>query len=227
MRRPLLRLWPATSVLAAVVTLGCQHARHSCPTCSAPAACVAAAPEAAAAPGVSSYAPTFAAPPLKEVPAVVVGLAARGEPTLSTAGEVPPVPDSIQPPAPEPEPPPAVLPTAHLAAAGPAVRPALEAPVARRTFTDITADPRFAHEPGYGWLVGTLDYSRVQKSWVLRYASVEEEDRYGGSVALVGPGDMNGFTSGQLVRVEGHLLDPESKQPRPPYRVRAVQPAGP
>lgn len=97
----------------------------------------------------------------------------------------------------------------------------------RRTFTDLTANPRFAHDPNYNWLVGTLDYSKLQDAWVLRYASVEEDDRYGGSVTLVNPAGIEKFKSGQLVRVEGSLKNADSQALRPPYLVQSIQAVNP
>ena len=92
--------------------------------------------------------------------------------------------------------------------------------VPRRTFTDITAHPAFGHAPDYSWLVGSLDYIKSRQAWCLRYASVDEDDRYGGTVTLVDPGPMTGYRSGQLVRVKGEMVD----RPVPGYRVRALTP---
>jgi hypothetical protein len=93
-------------------------------------------------------------------------------------------------------------------------------PALRRTFTDTTAHPAFGHAPDYSWLVGALDYVKSRDAWCLRYASVDEDDRYGGTFALVNPGPMAAYRSGQLVRVQGEMVD----QPAPGYRVRALTP---
>jgi hypothetical protein len=98
--------------------------------------------------------------------------------------------------------------------------------VRRRSFADITAKPGFGHAPDYCWLVGELQYVHVRKAWRLRYASVDEEDRYGGSVTLVEMGSMDNYSNGQMVRVEGQLLDSESREPSPMYRVRSMQTVG-
>ncbi len=42
--------------------------------------------------------------------------------------------------------------------------------------------------------------------WVLRYASLSTEDSYGGSVILARDRSMNGFREGDLVTVEGQVL---------------------
>jgi hypothetical protein len=124
---------------------------------------------------------------------------------------------------------PEVIPTTHQPA--PAEPPAAPADsgrrVGRRTFRDITAHPAFAHAPDYAWLVGELRYVTLDKAWVLRYLSAEDEDRYGGSVTLLTPRPLTGYRDGQLVRVEGELVDPAAPGPRPTYRVHDIQPVGP
>jgi hypothetical protein len=82
---------------------------------------------------------------------------------------------------------------------------------------------RFGHDANYHQLVGTLDYSKIQDAWVLRYVSYEEDDRYGGSVTLVAPGNGVALKPGQTVRVEGALIDPESQQLRPAFQVRKIR----
>lgn len=85
---------------------------------------------------------------------------------------------------------------------------------------------RFGHDAEYHRLVGTLDYSRIQGAWVLRYVSYEEEDRYGGCVTLVASGRGIPFKQGQTVRVEGSLIDPNSQQLRPAFEVKEVRLVG-
>ncbi len=97
-----------------------------------------------------------------------------------------------------------------------------EGPVQPRTLGDLMAPPRFGHAPDYSWLTGELHYLHVRNIWQVRYAPVDEEDRYGGSLTLAGGGPMTGFRSGQTVRVEGQL-DPDSREASPLYRVRSLQ----
>jgi hypothetical protein len=96
-------------------------------------------------------------------------------------------------------------------------------PVKRRSFADITAAPCFAHAGDYTWLSGELQYVYARNVWTVRFASVDEEDRYGGSVTLQPFGPMTEYKSGQYVRVEGQLVDAESHEPSPLYRVRSIQ----
>lgn len=93
----------------------------------------------------------------------------------------------------------------------------------RRSFADITADPRFAHAEDYTWLVGKVMYLHSRGTWRLRYCSVDEEDRYGGSVTLVGTNQLlSSLHDSQIIRVHGHLIDPESREPTPEYRVDEI-----
>ena len=101
---------------------------------------------------------------------------------------------------------------------------AKEAVPARRIYADITASAKFDHAPDYTWLVGELQYLHVRNAWRVRYASVDQEDRYGGSVTLVETGPMDKFQkSGQIVRVQGRLLNADSREPSPAFRVNAIR----
>lgn len=89
-----------------------------------------------------------------------------------------------------------------------------------------SSEPRYGHDANYHSLIGILDYSRIQQAWVLRYVSYEDDDRYGGCVTLVVPSSPMRFKPGQTVRVEGELIDPESRQLRPAFQVQKIQAAG-
>jgi len=93
----------------------------------------------------------------------------------------------------------------------------------RRSYADITARPEFAHAAHYEWLVGELHYSPQKQQWRLRYAAIDEEDRYGGSVTLDANHMMDSFKDGQLARVEGCLQAPDSREPSPAYRVKSIE----
>lgn len=80
-----------------------------------------------------------------------------------------------------------------------------------------------AHARDYSWLIGELHYVYVRDVWRLRYASADDEDPFGGSVTLTGVGPMTAYRSGQRVRVEGHVHDPQSGEPSPVYCVHSIQ----
>lgn len=78
----------------------------------------------------------------------------------------------------------------------------------------------------YTWITGQLFYVHVDGGrWVLRYASVEQEDKYGGSVVLAPAVDMKNYREGDLVSVNGEVLG-QARATRslggPLYRVDAV-----
>jgi hypothetical protein len=89
---------------------------------------------------------------------------------------------------------------------------------------DLTAQPWFGHAPDHRWLRGQVQFSRAANAWRLRYASVDENDPYGGSVTLVGD-DLSTLQDGQHVRVEGGLLDPDRREAGTPFRVSSIRPA--
>jgi hypothetical protein len=107
----------------------------------------------------------------------------------------------------------------------PPVAPAAEqVPTAPAPYTSAG----YHHSPDYTVLVGELFHNARHDTWRLRYAGVDVEDRYGGCVTLANVGrEMADFKNGQYVRVEGAVVDPESREVSPAYRVRDILPAGP
>ena len=92
--------------------------------------------------------------------------------------------------------------------------------VHRRSYSDITAKPCFAHAPDYTWVQGELVHLHGRNVWRIRYASVDEEDKYGGGINLIEAGPMDNFQDGQLVRIEGRPADPDNKESE--YRVNSI-----
>jgi hypothetical protein len=93
----------------------------------------------------------------------------------------------------------------------------------RQSFTDITAQPCFGHGPDYSWLSGQVECSRILGTTRLRYASVDETDRFGGSVTLVENAHVGYLSDGEYVRVVGHLVDPSAVGPAPAYRIESFK----
>ena len=220
MRRSLLRMWLGTSLVGAMLACGCQHAPCSCRQCNA---CAPRAPAVPAFHNPTTYAPnSLDKPPVREGailpmanPPPVIHTTAKPDPTTTT--DVAMITGGRN----------SATPTVESGVLQYSINPYREGPAGRRTFTDITAHPKFAHDPNYRWLVGRLDYSKVRQTWTLRFASVEEDDRYGGSVTLDNSGRMAAFQSGQLVRVEGQLVDADDTRPRPSYHAHSIQPVEP
>jgi hypothetical protein len=102
-------------------------------------------------------------------------------------------------------------------ASPPAEQTQLDLPVADR-FKD-----RLGHEADHTWLVGQL--YRLGNMWVMRYAVAEEKDRHGGNVLLTTATDMQNFREGDLVSVQGQVINGgrHSEQiPCPVYRATEV-----
>jgi hypothetical protein len=196
MRRLLPHLWAATGLLAALLTCSCQHNRCCCCSKSQTPATASMAPP-----------PAVAARP---IPGVLA-------PAQTKPANLP----AVSPAAP------IVHTTAKLNAAEPDKNedtpPLANGPTED---TQIQTSERFGHDTNYRWLVGTLDYSQIQGAWLLRYVSYEEDDRYGGCVTLVGALPPESLKKGRTVRVEGSLIDPDSRQLRPAYQVESIRAAG-
>jgi hypothetical protein len=185
------------AALAAVLTAGCSHSAHTFLAANpAPTRVVAVATTPASPYGVVSM-PT---PPT---------------PTALVVTSLKPAPVAEVKPAEPPAEPPAWQTIAE---------PIHSKRGDRRTFTDVTADPAFAHAADHHWLVGSLERVRGTDSWQLRYASVDEEDPYGGTVTLTGDGSTVEYREGQMVRVMGRVMDADGPDGQASYHVEALEP---
>jgi hypothetical protein len=113
--------------------------------------------------------------------------------------------------------------------------PALAPATAEQTVTALKPVPEVdkAHQDkvgaaeDYSWITGQLFYVRAGGGlWVLRYGSVGQVDKYGGSVVLAPGADMKNYREGDVVCVNGQVLS-EGRASRqlggPPYRVTSIQ----
>jgi hypothetical protein len=72
------------------------------------------------------------------------------------------------------------------------------------------------------WTVtGTVEAFR--KTWRVRYAAVDQEDRYGGVVVLDGGAELNPLRDGMRVRVRGTLIPATDRTGSAHYRVQSLQ----
>lgn len=99
----------------------------------------------------------------------------------------------------------------------------IQSPMARKGVTETRAKPGFARADDYRWLNGQVRYDSFSKAWRLRYAPLDEEDAYGGSVTLVDDGTLGKLKDGQFIRVHGSLMCSREKAVRPRYKVISVQ----
>ena len=83
------------------------------------------------------------------------------------------------------------------------------------------------HADDYSWVTGQLYYIHTGKGlWVVRYATVDTEDKYGGSVVLAPAVNMKNFREGDLVSVQGDVLNegrPSRNLGGPFYRAEHVE----
>jgi hypothetical protein len=214
MRQPALGPWLAVGVLALALGGGCTRC-----------ACRSGLrrPEFAAVPAVPTPQPVVVgrlAPP----PSAVESPTVAPSPMAPVAEVVPMDPPAVAQAVPS-LPPAAPTPDPDVVQSGHALPPfpELKEELARRLPTQQDAAAGLAHAPDYSWLSGELQYVAVRNAWRLRYATGDEDDRYGGSVTLVEPAQLGEADNGKRVRVEGRLLDPASREPSPAYRVRTLQ----
>jgi hypothetical protein len=67
---------------------------------------------------------------------------------------------------------------------------------------------RVARAADFSKLTGQLFYAHTDGGiWVLRYAPLDTEDGYGGGVVLARDRSMNGYREGDLVTIEGQVLE--------------------
>ncbi len=101
-----------------------------------------------------------------------------------------------------------------------AIRPSAQRPTAI-PITSFSFSQPAGPDGGLVYLVGYL-VRRPHGGWSVRCMPAERGASPEG-LALLNPGPMAGFHSGQRVRVEGQLVDPGPHELAPSYAVRAIQ----
>jgi hypothetical protein len=224
MRAQALRRWLGACLLGLGAAAGCNRrttcpSGSDCPTCSAPSVVPSTASmtyprpanTAAGLPGQTGLvSPYVIHTPPAPAPAFV-----SAPPAVAHA---PSAEETSEPPLP-------IIRTGPVE--GHSLFPRNEPPPPRRSFADVTADACFAHAKDYAWLRGRVEYSRLSKGWRLRYASVDEDDRYGGSVTLADGSHLRALKDGDLVEVRGRLADPAADAASPLYQVEGLVKARP
>jgi hypothetical protein len=112
---------------------------------------------------------------------------------------------------------------APLAAASPSF-PRSEPLPGRKAYVDPTAAPCFNHAADHSWLIGQVEYSRISKEWRIRYASVDEPDKFGGRMLLIENHHLSLLQDGQYVQVHGHVVNPDNAGTGPVfYRIESFE----
>jgi hypothetical protein len=228
MRQLMLRRWLGGSVCAAVLMAGCNQAQRQPAYSSRPIGSVAMLP---------GYTPgtVFSSTPMQTQAAKPAAVATMPTPAPEAQPDkVKQVTELLPPVTPTPAPAPTKdvepIPTVAKNTDSEATPAAYAVPLSggkdepfhRRAYVDITAKSCFAHASDYSWLQGELTYLHSRNCWRIRYASVDEDDKYGGGVYLTETGPMDNFKDGQLVRIEGRPADMDNKDSE--YRVNAIHP---
>ena len=201
----------------------CGSSCDSCPsTCDG---CGAGYAGVAAQPGCTNCAPSFGAPASG---APVMGAPSMGAPAMGMPSHpvTPSEPGkSIEPIKKMPKDDGKVAPVA------PAVAPVT--PAGARIETEVKNpfelarryEKRVSHAADFSRLTGQLSFVHADGGlWILRYASLAEEDRNGGSVILARDRMMNNYREGDLVTIEGQVISQKgsTRLGGPLYRVQAI-----
>ena len=89
-----------------------------------------------------------------------------------------------------------------------AASPVLQVSYVESTGLDQRYEEKVGREGDYSWITGELFRVRSARGqWLVRYATADTEDRYGGSVILAPAVDMKNYREGDLVTVHGGILD--------------------
>ncbi len=207
MSRNLLHLWLCGGALGAALAAGCSH----CATCGANSKASDSGYVASSSGGLQgSLPPPSPYHPLPTAP-LVVHAAVVASPETAVVSVVDSHEESAAP---------APKPTADPKGWQVISSSVHETRFTRRTFTDTTANPAFDHAPDFTWLVGELQQAGPD-AWCLRFASVEDDVD---TVSLVDVPASAQLKAGQMVRVEGKLVDPHAHESRPAYHVAAIHP---
>lgn len=73
--------------------------------------------------------------------------------------------------------------------------------------SDATGETLYGHGENYQWLMGVLHRVHVpRKGWKVRYAPLDQQDRWGGSVVPAADIRFEDFQDGDNVYIEGEII---------------------
>lgn len=90
----------------------------------------------------------------------------------------------------------------------------------RKSYSDITAHSSFGKASDYSWISGEVQTWR--KDVRLRYASLDENDPYGGSLTLVGD-EVSKLKDGEHRKLTGRLVTNDSKTGGPVFVIESCE----
>jgi len=92
---------------------------------------------------------------------------------------------------------------------------------ARKAFNDVTAHSSFDHDPQYAWISG--EAQKWRNEWRLRYAAVDQVDRFGGSLKLAGDAHLEKLRDGEHYKLQGQVIVVEGGQAGTVFQIEAVE----
>lgn len=98
-------------------------------------------------------------------------------------------------------------------------KPAKPEPVA-------TNDSAYGHGKNYEWLIGKLMKVHVPRpGWKIRYARLDEKDKWGGSMVFSTDARLENFQDGDVLYVEGEIISDRASLylSGPRYRIRSIR----
>jgi hypothetical protein len=87
-------------------------------------------------------------------------------------------------------------------------------------------DSAYGHGENYEWLIGTLQRVHVPRpGWKIRYARLDEKDKWGGSMVFAPDARLESFQDGDVLYVEGEIISDRASLylAGPRYRVRNLR----
>jgi hypothetical protein len=77
--------------------------------------------------------------------------------------------------------------------------------------------------PDYSTFIGKLEFLHTKQQWRIRYASFDVDDIHGGVFTLQGIDHIDmPLKEGMTVRVQGLLVEPDTRKPSPDYFVHEI-----
>ena len=86
--------------------------------------------------------------------------------------------------------------------------------------------PVYAHGENYEWLMGVVHRVHIpRKGWKIRYAPLDQQDQWGGSVVPAPDVRIDGFQDGDNIYVEGEIISDRASLylSGPRYRITSIR----
>lgn len=94
-----------------------------------------------------------------------------------------------------------------------------------QTSAGKTPSPFNYDKQNYRWLRGIVEFDEQEKRWNITYnATPNKTDKFGGNIVLIDQGQLNRFTNGDVVLIDGRIDgSQQDKMGKPCYRISKAQ----